>query len=68
MHELGHCLGFVDFVRSTTNTTGFINPQRCDDPSKPYEGLMSYCARSRQPSNGFFEDDRKLLILAGFFS
>lgn len=39
-HELGHALGFRDWITSTTSTTGYINPGRCPGG---YDGIMSYC-------------------------
>lgn len=64
MHELGHALGFVDFVRATTNIAGYVNPARCDMPNKPYSGVMAYCDTYRR-NRWFGDDDRMLLRLVG---
>lgn len=65
-HEIGHCLGFVDFVGGAVNTFDYVNPQRCDAPSpKFYFGIMGlgYCYG---PEYAFSSHDRKLLELAGY--
>ena len=59
-HELGHTLGFVDFVFGTSSLEGLVNPQRCDLPDKPIRSIMA--ANSRW----FGEDDPKMLQLAGY--
>lgn len=63
-HELGHTLGFVDFVLKTTNIESYINPARCDISDKPYSGVMSYCDINRR-EKWFGKDDRMLLKIAG---
>ncbi|HSX19448.1 MAG TPA: hypothetical protein VLE91_04965 [Candidatus Saccharimonadales bacterium] len=64
-HEIGHCLGLVDFVTTGTDTKNYVNPQKCDDPSKLYLGVMSYC--SWEDSRFWFgAHDRKLLELCGY--
>lgn len=63
-HELGHTLGFVDFVLKTTNIAGHINPARCDKSDKPYSGVMSYCDINRR-ERWFGKDDHMLLKAVG---
>lgn len=64
VHELGHTLGFVDFVRATTNIASYVNPARCDIAGKPYSGVMAYCDTYRN-DRWFQNDDKMLLRLAG---
>ncbi len=59
-HELGHTLGFVDFVFARTSTQGLVNPQRCDLSDKPIRSIMA------ENSRWFGEDDPKMLKLAGY--
>jgi len=40
-HELGHTLGFPDFVPGGAATMGYLNPGRCPGG---YNGILSYCA------------------------
>lgn len=62
-HELGHAFGLVDFVRANTNIREHINPARCDNPNKPYRGVMAYC-NIYQTGFWFGMDDQMLLRLA----
>lgn len=63
IHELGHTLGLVDFVKKITNISGYVNPARCDDPDKQYHGVMSYCD-IYQTRFWFGRDDQRLLSMA----
>lgn len=65
-HEIGHCLGFVDWVGGDISLVGYVNPQRCDARGpKFYFGIMGlgYCYGSEY---AFSSHDRKLLELAGY--
>lgn len=60
-HELGHTLGFVDFVFAITDISRLVNPQRCDLPDKPIRSAMA------SNSIGIIgEHDAIMLQLAGY--
>ena len=61
-HELGHTLGFVDFIFKTTDLTRLVNPQRCDIPDKPILSIMA------ENSRWFGEHDSIMLQLAGYLN
>ena len=66
-HELGHTLGFVDFISKGSSKDQKVNPQICDSKGKQIRTIMtySYCDWQVQP-DWFGEDDENLLRVAGY--
>ena len=62
-HELGHALlGLVDFLGRSVYTEEYVNPARCNNPDKPYSGVMASCDISKE-ERWFGSDDQRLLIM-----
>lgn len=64
-HEIGHCLGLVDFLPKNYPTAGYVNPKRCDDSNKLYFGVMSYCTWM-DLEVWFGYHDRRILEITGY--
>lgn len=64
VHELGHTLGLVDFIKNS-DIQRYVNPQKCYIQNKPIKSVMSYCDIG-SPNNWFGDDDKNLLRIAGY--
>ena len=66
-HELGHCLGFVDFITEAHYEGNHVNPNRCDIPGREYSGIMAYCGwRDFDKKLRFGDAEEELLRIAGY--
>ncbi|MDO8486984.1 MAG: hypothetical protein Q7S45_01670 [Candidatus Curtissbacteria bacterium] len=64
-HELGHTLGFVDFIYKDTDPRDYFNPKRCDLPDKPIHSIMAQNFIVT-PTVLIGPDDGIMLRLAGY--